>query len=93
VSRIAVWTLFIAVLLIVVPVSFGAGEKYECQAEQRFRSLNGTRNDASAVSFDPCTMVDSGMLPWMRWSFDGGILMLCVSAWASWRSRVRGIRT
>ena len=81
------WTFFIAVLLIVVPVSFGTGERYECQAEQQIRSSKSTPNDSSAVSFDPCTMVDAEILPWMRWSFDGGIAMLCVSAWAFWRSK------
>ena len=81
------WAFFVAMLLIVVPISFGAGERYECQSEQQIRSLKGTPTDASASSFDPCTMVDSGMLPWMRWSFDSGIVLLCVSAWAFGRSR------
>ena len=84
---LAIWAFFVAVLLIVVPVSFGAGERYECQTEQQIRSLKGTPNDSSAVSFDPCAMVDAGVLPWMRWSFDSGIVMLCVSSWAFWRSR------
>jgi len=87
VRRLAIWTFFVGMLLIVVPVSFGAGERYECQSEQQMRSLKGTPTDASAISFDPCTMVDSGVLPWMRWSFDGGIVLLCASVWTSWRSR------
>ena len=85
--RLAIWAFFVAVLLIVVPVSFRAGERYECQTDQQVRSSKSTPDDSSTLSFDPCTMVDAGMLPWMRWSFDSGVVMLCVGAWAFGRSR------
>jgi hypothetical protein len=78
-------------LLIMVVSSFGAGETYEFRTEQRLHFSASVENDASGVAFDPCTMVDSGMLPWMRWSIVSGVVMLCVSAWAFGRGRKRAM--
>jgi len=94
-SRRTLPLIFLAILLFAIPAAFCAGERTYCKAEHTLPAKVAVQEqEAGAVSFDVCNLVDFGMFPWMRYSFVSGIASL-LAAGLSWTAdkRARGRAT
>jgi hypothetical protein len=79
-SRTTLLLFFLAILLFVIPDAFYAGERADCQGMHSLASKSAVQPEAGAVSFDLCSMIDFGMLPWMKYCLICGVVALVVAA-------------
>ena len=58
--------IFAAILFFVIPGAFYSGEHTFCEAEHTPPSkLAVQQQEAGAIAFDNCNLVDFGMFPWI----------------------------
>jgi hypothetical protein len=75
--------IFAAILFFVIPGAFYSGEHIFCEGEHTPPSkLAVHQQEAGAVAFDTCNLVDFGMFPWMLYSFVGGLVTLFAAAFS-----------
>ena len=79
-SRRTLLLIFLAILLFVVPEAFYAGERADCEATHSPTSKSAVQLEAGAVTFDLCSMIDFGMLPWMKYCLICGVIALVAAA-------------
>ena len=90
VSRRTLVLLFLAILLLVIPYSFYAGERADCQAMHSPASKSAAQPEAGTVTFDVCSMIDFGMLPWMKYCLICGVVAVVVAAGSVGRDYKKG---
>ena len=91
-SRRTLLLAFGATLLVVIPAARVGGEQEYCRGQSRSYPEKQADTKSDEETVDLCTGIDFGMTDAIRWSTDGGLLMLIIAAWSYSRDRRQATR-